>query len=182
MAVGDAQVFPGFLTLVLINSTFSFQSKPTTFLTCFSRGERWKYAGKKVRLNRVSNSQPPGHESDTLTTEQPGRGNYLCIHMYFVICTYSITCCKGPFNGSNESRLLQQVAFKCRFYYVALRRIVVSEQWSLKASGLLIQVVSNTGLTVYMIYMFTIQENFVMQCITEAAMFWTTISKIFPLH
>ena len=26
------------------------------------------------------------------------------------------------------------------------------------------------------------QEKFVMQCIKEAAMFWTTISKIFPLH
>ena len=26
------------------------------------------------RLNRGSNSQPPGHESDTLTTEPPGRG------------------------------------------------------------------------------------------------------------
>ena len=25
-----------------------------------------KYAGKKVRLDRVSNSQPPGHESVTL--------------------------------------------------------------------------------------------------------------------
>ena len=29
-----------------------------------------------------------------------------------------------------------------------LRRVVVSEQWQLKAGGLLIQVVSNTGLTV----------------------------------
>ena len=36
----------------------------TTFLTSFS--------GKKVRLNRGSNSQPPGHESDMLTTEPPG--------------------------------------------------------------------------------------------------------------
>ena len=26
------------------------------------------------------------------------------------------------------------------------------------------------------------QEKFVMQCITEAAMFWNTISEIFPLH
>ena len=30
--------------------------------------------GKKNRLNRGSNSQPPGHESDMLTTEPPGRG------------------------------------------------------------------------------------------------------------
>ena len=43
---------------------------PTTILTCFSKGERWKYAGREVRLNRVSNSQPPDHEPDTLTTEQ----------------------------------------------------------------------------------------------------------------
>ena len=51
--------------------------------------------------------------------------------------------------GINESYLLQQVVFKCRFYCVDLRRVVVSEQWSLKACGLLIQVVSNIGSTVY---------------------------------
>ena len=55
------------------NTTF-FPKPPTTFLTCFSRGERRNYAGKKFRLNRVLNSQPQGHESDTLTTEPPGRG------------------------------------------------------------------------------------------------------------
>ena len=73
MAVGDAYVFPGFLTPVL-TQLFS-QKPPTTFLTCFCRGERRKYAGKKIRLNRGSNSQPLGHESDTLTTEPPGRGS-----------------------------------------------------------------------------------------------------------
>ena len=66
MAVGDAYVFPGFLTRVL--PQFFFLKPPTTFLTCFYRGERRKYAGKKKCLNRRSNSQPPGHESDTLTT------------------------------------------------------------------------------------------------------------------
>ena len=72
MAVGDAHVFPGFLTPVL---THLFFPKPlTTFLTCFCNGERQTYAGKKVLLNLGSNSQPPSHESDTLTTEQPGRG------------------------------------------------------------------------------------------------------------
>ena len=55
------------------NTTF-FRKPPTTFLTCCSRGKRRKYAGKKVRLNQVSNSQPPGHESETLTTEPSGRG------------------------------------------------------------------------------------------------------------
>ena len=72
MAVGNTLVFPGFLTPVL--TQLSFPNLPTTFLTCFCRGERRKYAGKKVRLNRGSNSQPPGRESDTLTTEPPGRG------------------------------------------------------------------------------------------------------------
>ena len=72
MVVSDAYVFPGFLTPVL---TQLFFPKPlTTFLTCFCRGERPKYAGKKSRLNRGSNSQPPNHESDMLTTETPGRG------------------------------------------------------------------------------------------------------------
>ena len=71
MAVGDAHVFPGFLTPVL-TPTF-FPKSPTPFLTYF-RGEGGKYAGKTVCLNRVSNSQPPGHESDTLTTEPPGWG------------------------------------------------------------------------------------------------------------
>ena len=72
MAVGDAYVFPGFLTPVL--TQFFFPKPQTTFLTCLCRGERPKYAGKKSRLNRGSNSQPPGHESDTLATEPPGRG------------------------------------------------------------------------------------------------------------
>ena len=67
MAVGEAHVFPGFLT-----PTF-FQNPPTTFLTFF-RGERRKYAGKKVRLNRVSHSQPPCNESNILIIEPPGRG------------------------------------------------------------------------------------------------------------
>ena len=66
MSVSDTHLFPGFLTPVL---TQLFFPKPTTtFLTCFSKG---KYAGKRVRLNQGSNSQPPGHESDTLTTEPP---------------------------------------------------------------------------------------------------------------
>ena len=61
---------------------------------------------------------------------------------------YSITCIQRPLKGSNESGPLQQVVFKCRLYQVDLRRITVSEQLSLKTGGLLIQVVSNTGLTV----------------------------------
>ena len=69
MAIGDAYVFPAFLTPVL--TQLFFPKPPTTFLTCFCRGERRKYAGKKSCLNWGQNSQPPGHESDTLTTEPP---------------------------------------------------------------------------------------------------------------
>ena len=66
MAVGDAYVFSGFLTPVL--TQLFFPKPPTTFLTRFCRGERRKYAGKKVR------SKLPGHQSETITTEPPGRG------------------------------------------------------------------------------------------------------------
>ena len=76
MAVSDAYVFPGFLTPVL--KQLFFPKPPTTFLTCFCRGERRKYTGKKSRLNQGSNSQPPGLESDTLTTEPPGQGRAIC--------------------------------------------------------------------------------------------------------
>ena len=75
MAVGDAYVFPGFLTPVL--TQLFLPKPPTTFLTCFCRDENKKYAGKKSRLDWGSNSQPQGHESDTLTTEPPRRGKSL---------------------------------------------------------------------------------------------------------
>ena len=70
MAVGDAYVFPDFLTPVL--TQLFLPKPPTTFLT----SERRKYAGKKSRLDWGSNSQPQGHESDTLTTEPPRRVGY----------------------------------------------------------------------------------------------------------
>ena len=76
MAVGDAYVFPGFPSPVL---TQPFFPKPlNTFLTRFCRGERQKHAGKKVRLNRGSNSEPPGRESDMLITKPPRRGKDQC--------------------------------------------------------------------------------------------------------
>ena len=82
MAVGDAYVFPGCLTPVL--KQLFFPKPPTTFLTCFCRDERQKYAGKKSRLNRGSNSQLPGHESDTFTTEG---GGALKIRVLLVRCS-----------------------------------------------------------------------------------------------
>ena len=74
MVVGDAYVFPGFLTLVL--TQLFFPKPPTTFLTCFCRGEGRKCAGKKSRFNQGLYSQPPGHESDTLTTEPSRCGQF----------------------------------------------------------------------------------------------------------
>ena len=65
---------------------------------------------------------------------------------FFII--HSITCIQKPPEGSNTSDLLQQVVFKCRSYLVNLSGGVVSEQWSLTAEDCLIQVVSNTALTV----------------------------------
>ena len=72
MAVGDAQVFPGFLTPVL--TQLSFQSPWLLFSHASAEVRGKKYAEKKVRLNLVLNSQPPGHESDTLNTQPLGLG------------------------------------------------------------------------------------------------------------
>ena len=72
MAVGDTYVLSGFLKPVL--TQLFFPRPQTTFLTCFCRGQRRKYAGKKNRVNPGSNSQPPGLEYDRLTTEPPARG------------------------------------------------------------------------------------------------------------
>ena len=82
MAVGDTHVFPGFLTPV--QTQLFFPKPPTTFLKCFCRGEGRKYAGKEVLLNWESNSQPPGHESDTHTIEPTGRGAKRINHYHFV--------------------------------------------------------------------------------------------------
>ena len=59
MVVGDAHVFPGFLIPVL--TQLSFQSHRLLFSHASAE------VSKNSRLNRGSNSQPPGHETDTLT-------------------------------------------------------------------------------------------------------------------
>ena len=94
MAVSDANVFPGFLTPVL--TQLFFPKPPSTFLTCFCWGERRKFTGMKSRLNQGSNSQPPGHESDTLTTEQPGRAT-LKKKTYENIVSKGETTCRQQF-------------------------------------------------------------------------------------
>ena len=48
--------------------SFSFQRHRLFFSHDFEEVS----AGKEDRLNRGSNSQPPVHESDTLTTQPPG--------------------------------------------------------------------------------------------------------------
>ena len=103
MAVDDAYVFPGFLTPVLIQ--LFFPKPPTTFLTCSCRGERRKYAGKKSRLNRGSNSQPPGHESDMLTTEPPGQGTCL----YRILNSFGLAHCRASLHFGLGCRLDQNI-------------------------------------------------------------------------
>ena len=71
------------------------------------------------------------------------------------------------FRGSHKSGLLQQVVFRCRFYWVDLRRGVVSEQWSPKPTDCLIQVVSITGLTVDVVTVFNI-SRVIKMCMIDA--------------
>ena len=81
MVVGDAHVFPGFLTPVLTQLSFQSHRLLFSYASTEVRGEN--KPEKKVRLNQVSNPQPPGHESDTLTNEPPGRGSYIDTFMGF---------------------------------------------------------------------------------------------------
>ena len=71
MAVGDVHVLPGFLTSVL--TQLSFQSHRLLFSHASAEIRGENTPERKFCLNRVSSSQPPGHESDTLTTEPHGR-------------------------------------------------------------------------------------------------------------
>ena len=73
MAVGEARVFPSFLTQYEHN--VSFQSHLQLFSHASAEVTCEKYAIKKDRLNLRSNSKPPGHESDTFITEPPGQGD-----------------------------------------------------------------------------------------------------------
>ena len=138
MALGDAYMFPGFLTPVLIQPFFP--KPPTTFLTCFCRGERRKYAGKKSRLNRGSNSQPPGHEFDTLTTEPPGRGLRACIDNSInvaqeIICLYRAENMRKGDNTSHQHFLLSHIFFKA-----LVLKSVKTRDFGVKVFNLLIYV------------------------------------------
>ena len=60
IAVGDAHLFPGFLTPVL--TQLFFPKPPTTFLSCFCRGERRKPPERKFTStgDRTNNHQVMG--------------------------------------------------------------------------------------------------------------------------
>ena len=65
MAIGYTHVFSGFLTPVLVQ--LSFQSHRLLF----------SHASAEVRGENTPDLEltPPGHESDMLITEPPGRGS-----------------------------------------------------------------------------------------------------------
>ena len=69
MAVGDAHVFPGFLTPVL--TLISFQSHQLLFSHA-SAEMRGNNMPGEILPQPVSNSQPRGHESDMLTRAPMG--------------------------------------------------------------------------------------------------------------
>ena len=52
----------------------------------------------------------PGHDSRMIILKKE---NVIGVEFE---SNYSITCIKRPLKGSNESGLLQQIVFKCRFY------------------------------------------------------------------
>ena len=66
MAVGDAHVFPGFLTPVL--TQLPFQSHRLLFSNASEEVRGENTPERKFALTGSQNPQPPGHESDTLTT------------------------------------------------------------------------------------------------------------------
>ena len=71
MAVGDACVFPGFLTPVL--TQIFFQSHQLLFSHA-SAEVRGKNTPERNFATTGSHTQLPGHESDTLPAEPPGQG------------------------------------------------------------------------------------------------------------
>ena len=68
-------MFPGFLTQV--PKLLSFQSHRLLFSHASAEVRGENTPEREIASNRVSSSQPQGHESGMLTTESPGRGDYL---------------------------------------------------------------------------------------------------------
>ena len=78
MAVGDAHVFPGFLTRVPTQVSFQKHRQLFSHASAEVRGENTPE--RKFALTGDRTHKPPGHESDTLTTEPPGRGDNGCVY------------------------------------------------------------------------------------------------------
>ena len=72
MSARDAHVFPGFLTQVLTQLPFQSHRLLFSHASAEVRGENMPE--RKFALTGYRNSQPPCHESDTLTTEPCGWG------------------------------------------------------------------------------------------------------------
>ena len=79
-----------------------FPRPPTTFLTCFSSSEWQKYARKKVCINPVSNSQPPGHEYDTLTTEPSELAAFIWVNAKFCLLVNNKQLTSWRNNGEQD--------------------------------------------------------------------------------
>ena len=89
MAVGDTHMFLGFLTQVLTQLSSQSRRLLSTHASPEVRAENTPE--RKPHFNRTSKSQPPVHESDTLTAEPPGT-NALCQHFLIFLqcfCTLS---------------------------------------------------------------------------------------------
>ena len=69
MAIGDVHVFPGFLTAVL--RQLSFQSHRPLFPHASA-----EVGGGNTPERKFTSTGYRTHESDTLTTEPPGRGTF----------------------------------------------------------------------------------------------------------
>ena len=73
MAVGDAHVFPGFLTPVL--TQLSFQSHRLVFSHASAEVRDENTPERKFALTGYR-TQPSCHKCDTFSTEPPGRRNF----------------------------------------------------------------------------------------------------------
>ena len=71
MAVGDAYVFPGFLKPVLTQLFFQKSQLLFSHASAEVRGEN---TPERKVASTGDQTQPPGRESDTLTTEPPRQG------------------------------------------------------------------------------------------------------------
>ena len=129
MAVGDAHVFPGFLTSVL-TQLFSLKP-PTTFLTCLSRGERRKYPGKTVLLNSHQvmspTRSPPSHPGGARLESDTAISFFMSVFYsisFFMSVFFSISFFMSVFFSTNQGPYSTAVQFGIffvlfsRFFYI----------------------------------------------------------------